>query len=55
MFDVDTLLGQHLPRLATQPLIRPLLRQGLRWLLHEEAFARFAQRHPHLRGLDFVE
>lgn len=55
MFDVDTLLGQHLPRLAGQPLIRPLLRQGLRWLLHEEAFTRFAERHPHLRGLDFVE
>ena len=55
MFNVDTLLGQHLPRLATQPLIRPLLRQGLSWLLNEEAFAEFAERHPHLRGLDFVE
>ncbi len=55
MFNVDTLLGQHLPRLATQPLIRPLLRQGLSWLLNEEAFAEFAKRHPHLRGLDFVE
>jgi hypothetical protein len=31
------------------------MRQGLRWLLHEEAFTRFAARHPHLRGLDFVE
>ncbi|MDX7845295.1 GNAT family N-acyltransferase [Aeromonas caviae] len=55
MFDVDTLLGQHLPRLASQPLLRPLMRQGLSWLLHEEAFTRFAMRHPHLRGLDFVE
>ena len=55
MFNVDTLLGQHLPRLTSQPLIRPLLRQGLRWLLNEEAFAQFAERHPHLRGLDFVE
>jgi hypothetical protein len=35
MFDVDTLLGQHLPRLASQLCLRPLLRQGLRWLLHE--------------------
>ena len=55
MFDVDTLLGQHLPRLASQPRLRPLMRQGLSWLLHEEAFTRFAARHPHLRGLDFVE
>ena len=55
MFDVDTLLGQHLPRLASQPRLRPLMRQGLSWLLHEEAFTRFATRHPHLRGLDFVE
>jgi putative hemolysin len=53
MFDVDTLLGQHLPRLASQPRLRPLMR--LRWLLHEQAFTRFAARHPHLRGLDFVE
>ena len=28
---------------------------GLRWLLHEQAFQRFATSHPHLRGLDFVE
>ena len=39
--------GQHLPRLATNPLIRPLLRQGLCWLLTREAFTEFARkRHP---------
>ncbi|MEV3838059.1 lysophospholipid acyltransferase family protein, partial [Aeromonas dhakensis] len=55
MFSVDALLQQHLPRLSANDLLRPLLRQGLRWLLHEQAFQRFAACHPHLRGLDFVE
>ncbi|HAU4887661.1 lysophospholipid acyltransferase family protein [Aeromonas hydrophila] len=55
MFSVDALLQQHLPRLSAHGLLRPLLRQGLRWLLHEQAFQRFATSHPHLRGLDFVE
>ncbi len=55
MFSVDALLQQHLPRLSAHSLLRPLLRQGLRWLLHEQAFQRFATSHPHLRGLDFVE
>lgn len=55
MFNVDTLLQQHLPHLTRQPLLQPLLTHGLRWLLHEQAFQRFAERYPHLRGLDFIE
>lgn len=55
MFNVDTLLQQHLPQLTSQPLFRPLLRRGLGWLLHEQAFQRFAEHYPHLRGLDFIE
>lgn len=55
MFSVDTLLRQHLPHLSNNPVLRPLLGQGLRWLLHEKAFQHFASSYPHLRGLDFVE
>ncbi|MFM1680278.1 lysophospholipid acyltransferase family protein [Aeromonas salmonicida] len=55
MFSVDTLLRQHLPHLSNNPVLRPLLGQGLRWLLHEKAFQHFANSYPHLRGLDFVE
>ncbi|MGY6037614.1 lysophospholipid acyltransferase family protein [Aeromonas sp. AE23HZ002T15] len=55
MFNVDTLLQQHLPQLSRQPLLRPLFRRGLGWLLHEQAFQHFAEHYPHLRGLDFIE
>ncbi|MEG0006729.1 MAG: GNAT family N-acyltransferase [Aeromonas sp.] len=55
MFNVDTLLQQHLPHLNRQPLLQPLFTHGLRWLLHEQAFQQFAERYPHLRGLDFIE
>ncbi|MGY3903187.1 lysophospholipid acyltransferase family protein [Aeromonas lusitana] len=55
MFNVDTLLQQHLPHLNRQPLLQPLFTHGLRWLLHEQSFQQFAERYPHLRGLDFIE
>ncbi|WP_429050985.1 lysophospholipid acyltransferase family protein [Aeromonas veronii] len=55
MFTIDTLLTQHFPRLLGYPLLTPLLKRLLGWLLNEQAFADFAARYPHLRGLDFVE
>lgn len=55
MFTIDTLLTQHFPRLLGYPLLTPLLKRLLGWLLNEQAFADFASRYPHLRGLDFVE
>ncbi|EKB20128.1 hypothetical protein HMPREF1168_02076 [Aeromonas veronii AMC34] len=55
MFTIDTLLTQHFPRLLGYPLLTPLLKRLLGWLLNERAFADFAARYPHLRGLDFVE
>ncbi|WP_279501484.1 lysophospholipid acyltransferase family protein [Aeromonas veronii] len=55
MFTIDTLLTQHFPRLLGYPLLTPLLKRLLGWLLNERAFADFATRYPHLRGLDFVE
>ncbi|MFM5361231.1 lysophospholipid acyltransferase family protein [Aeromonas veronii] len=55
MFTIDTLLTQHFPRLLGYPLLTPLLKRLLGWLLNEQAFADFSSRYPHLRGLDFVE
>lgn len=55
MFTIDTLLTQHFPRLLGYPLLTPQLKRLLGWLLNEQAFADFATRYPHLRGLDFVE
>ncbi|WP_457936728.1 lysophospholipid acyltransferase family protein [Aeromonas veronii] len=55
MFTIDTLLTQHFPRLLGYPLLTPLFKRLLGWLLNEQAFADFAARYPHLRGLDFVE
>ncbi|TNI14473.1 lysophospholipid acyltransferase family protein [Aeromonas veronii] len=55
MFTIDTLLTQHFPRLLGYPLLTPLFKRLLGWLLNEQAFADFATRYPHLRGLDFVE
>ncbi|WP_421298220.1 lysophospholipid acyltransferase family protein [Aeromonas veronii] len=55
MFTIDTLLTQHFPRLLGYPLLTPLFKRLLGWLLNEQAFAAFASRYPHLRGLDFVE
>ena len=55
MFTVDAILSQYYPRLADRPLITPPVRSVLRRLLREEQFHRFAEQHPHLRGMDFVE
>ncbi|WP_323885346.1 bifunctional ornithine lipid synthase OlsF [Aeromonas allosaccharophila] len=55
MFTIDTLLTQHFPRLLGYPLLTPLFKRLLGWLLNERAFADFATRYPHLHGLDFVE
>jgi putative hemolysin len=55
MFTIDALLTQHFPRLLGYPLLTPLFKRLLGWLLNEQAFATFATRYPHLRGLDFVE
>ncbi|MFL9625976.1 lysophospholipid acyltransferase family protein [Aeromonas jandaei] len=55
MFTIDTLLAQHFPRLNGHPRLASLGKRALGWLLNEPAFNDFALRHPHLRGLDFVE
>ncbi|RPJ14882.1 MAG: GNAT family N-acetyltransferase, partial [Deltaproteobacteria bacterium] len=55
MFCVDQIVTEHYPALAERPFYRPLLRPILRRMLHEEEFFRFAERYPHLHGIDFVE
>lgn len=55
MFCVDQIVAEHYPALAERPFYRPLLRPILRRMLHEEEFLWFAERYPHLHGIDFVE
>ena len=55
MFTVDAILSQYYPGLAARPLLTTPIRGVLRRLLHEDRFVDFAEQHPHLRGMDFVE
>ncbi|MFP1869687.1 lysophospholipid acyltransferase family protein [Lonsdalea quercina] len=51
MFSLDTLLQDLAPHRHTPTWQRTVLRT----LLFEQEMQQFAQRHPHLRGLDLVE
>lgn len=51
MFSLDALLQELAPHRHTPPWQRSVLRA----LLFENEFQQFAQRYPHLKGLDLVE
>ncbi len=51
MFSLDNLLQELAPHRSTPTWQRSLLRS----LLFENEFQQFAQRYPHLKGLDLVE
>lgn len=55
MFTVDEVIEKNLPQLQKHPLLSSLTKKVLKKLLHEQEFIEFAERYPHLRGLDFVE
>ena len=55
MFAVDKVLAEHYPALNSSRICSPLIKSMLRRLLHERAFADFAERYPHLHGIEFVE
>ncbi|WP_111978009.1 GNAT family N-acyltransferase [Algibacillus agarilyticus] len=55
MFSVDNILEQTYPQLAARPLWGRFAKFVLRGLLHEKDFVEFAEKYPHLSGLDFVE
>lgn len=55
MFTVDQIVTDHFPTLGRSQVGAPLLKGLLRRLLHESDFQAFAERFPHLRGIEFVE
>ena len=55
MINVEQVMAQNLPGLSTRPWLYKPLKSALRRLLHEQDFVDFANRYPHLQGLEFVE
>jgi len=56
MFTVEEVICSRYPAFAHQhPWLRSPLLAILRMLFHESRFREFAERYPHLRGMDFVE
>lgn len=55
MFSVEQVMSQQLPQLKQKTWLYKPVKGALRYLLHEQEFISFAQRYPHLQGLEFVE
>ena len=55
MLSVDQVVTEYYPALNERKFTGPFVKTLLRRLLHERAFQDFAERYPHLRGIEFVE
>ncbi|MBD1388867.1 lysophospholipid acyltransferase family protein [Neiella sp. HB171785] len=55
MFTVDQVIRDNYPALEQKPWLAKPLKGVLRRLLHERDINDFAEKYPHLNGLDFVE
>lgn len=55
MFTVDQVIQTNYPALDQKPWLAKPVKGMLRHLLHERDMLDFAERYPHLDGLDFVE
>ena len=55
MFTVDQVLTDYYPTLLERKRCTALLKPILRRLLHEASFLEFAERYPHLQGIEFIE
>lgn len=55
MINVEQVMAQNLPGLSAKPWLYKPVKSALRRLLHEQDFVDFANRYPHLQGLEFVE
>ena len=55
MFTVDQVIEEYYPALNNRRIFAPIVKTVLRRLLHEQAFLDFAERYPHLRGIDLVK
>lgn len=55
MFSVNDILRRQLPQLQQRPLAFKVLSAVFKKLLHEKDFQDFAERFPHLQGIEFIE
>ncbi len=55
MFTVDQVLTDYYPTLSERKRCTALLKPILRRLLHEASFLEFAERYPHMQGIEFIE
>lgn len=55
MLSVNDIVEKNYPKIAQRPLVFKLVTSLLRRFFHENEFQEFAQRYPHLSGVDFVE
>ncbi len=55
MINAEQLVAQHLPTLSDKPWLAKPVTGMLKQLLHEQDFVHFAERYPHLQGIEFVE
>ena len=55
MLNVEQMIQQQLPQVDQQSWLYRPVKSLLSYLLHEQDFQRFAERYPHLQGLEFVE
>ena len=55
MFSVAQFLKNHYPQLQKRPLLFKGASFLLRKLMHEREFVEFAEKYPHLQGIEFIE
>ncbi|MFH0780516.1 MAG: lysophospholipid acyltransferase family protein [Pseudomonadota bacterium] len=55
MFSIEQVVTEHYPALNQRKISGPIFKSLLRLLLREEVFQDFAERYPHLRGIEFIE
>lgn len=55
MLSVSDIVEKNYPRIAQKPLVFKVVTSLLRRFFHENEFVEFAERYPHLQGVDFVE
>ncbi len=55
MFAVDQVVDEYYPSLNRRRFCEVIIKPILRKILHERAFGDFAERYPHLCGIEFVE
>lgn len=55
MFTVDKIIADNLPSIDKRPYLKSPVKAALQYLLHEKEFQEFADKYPHLQGIEFTE